>query len=53
MENSLKFNFTTHLDSFKLQAQSEFHNGINALWGKIWKWENHIFQFFIGIFKYN
>ena len=34
MKDSLKFNFTTHLGSFKLQAQSEFQNGINALWGK-------------------
>ena len=34
MDNSLKFNFTTHLDSFKLQAHSQFQNGINALWGK-------------------
>ena len=34
MENSLNFNFTTHLDSFKLQTQSEFQNGINAVWGK-------------------
>ena len=34
MKDSLKFNFTTHLNSFKLQAQSEFQNGINALWGK-------------------
>ena len=33
-KDSLKFNFTTHLNSFKLQAQSEFQNGINALWGK-------------------
>ena len=31
MKDSLKFNFTTHLGSFKLQAQSEFQNGINAL----------------------
>ena len=33
-KDSLKFNFTTHLNSFKLEAQSEFQNGINALWGK-------------------
>ena len=31
MDNSLKFNFTTHLDSFKLQAHSQFQNGINAI----------------------